>query len=214
VQRNRIEFHVWGSTRQQPDLPHSMIFDIDPDECLDFGDVKQAALDIRAILQAIELQSLPLLSGGKGFHVVIPLVPQGDWEQVKSFCQDFAELLARTDLARFIANMSERPGARVGYLRNGQRATAICPWSTRAQAGASCAVPVTWDELPHFESAIGFDVSPPQREPSSRTHGTSISRSNRFCGNGSAVPSGERHQENDAMAPRRMPSCETFAAGT
>lgn len=161
VQMNVLEFHIWGSRRQQPDLPHRMIFDIDPDDGLGFTAVKQAALDIRGILEALGLQSWPLLSGGKGVHVVVPVVPEADWDQVKSFCQDFAELLARTDRSRFVANMSKmkRKGRMfLDYLRNGQGSTAICPWSTRARAGASCAVPVSWDELPTCESANGFDV--------------------------------------------------------
>ncbi|MER9647962.1 DNA ligase D [Mesorhizobium sp. M0199] len=161
VQMNVLEFHIWGSLRQQPDLPHRMIFDIDPDEGLGFTAVKQAALDIRGILEALGLQSWPLLSGGKGVHVVVPLVPEADWDEVKSFCQDFAELLARTDPSRFLANMSKakRKGRIfLDYLRNGQGSTAICPWSTRARAGAACAVPVSWKELPSCESANGFDV--------------------------------------------------------
>ncbi|MER9301945.1 DNA ligase D [Mesorhizobium sp. M0496] len=161
VQMNVLEFHIWGSLRQLPDLPHRMIFDIDPDEGLDFSAVKQAALDIRGILEALGLQSWPLLSGGKGVHVVVPLVPLADWDEVKSFCQDFAELLARTDPSRFVANMNKakRKGRMfLDYLRNGQGSTAICPWSTRARAGASCAVPVSWEELPTCESANDFDV--------------------------------------------------------
>jgi bifunctional non-homologous end joining protein LigD len=161
VQMNVLEFHIWGSLRQQPNHPHRMIFDIDPDEGLGFDDVKQAATDIRGVLEALGLQSWPLLSGGKGVHVVVPLVPEADWEAVKNFCQDFAELLARTDPSRFVANMSKarRKGRMfIDYLRNGQGATAICPWSTRARSGASCAVPVTWDELPTFKSASAFDV--------------------------------------------------------
>lgn len=161
VQMNVLEFHIWGSLRQQPDLPHRMIFDIDPDEGLGFTAVKQAALDIRGILEALGLQSWPLLSGGKGVHVVVPLVPEADWDEVKSFCQDFAELLARTDPSRFVANMSKakRKGRMfLDYLRNGQGSTAICPWSTRARAGAGCAVPVSWEELPSCESANCFDV--------------------------------------------------------
>ncbi|AZO57690.1 DNA ligase D [Mesorhizobium sp. M8A.F.Ca.ET.057.01.1.1] len=161
VQMNVLEFHIWGSRRQQPGLPHRMVFDIDPDEGLGFTAVKQAAVDIRGILEALGLQSWPLLSGGKGVHVVVPLVPVADWDEVKSFCQDFAELLARTDPSRFVANMSKakrRGRVFLDYLRNGQGSTAICPWSTRARAGASCAVPVSWEELPTCESANGFDV--------------------------------------------------------
>ena len=140
VQMNVLEFHVWGSTRQQPSLPHRIVFDIDPDEGLGFNEVKQAAVDIRGVLEALGLQSWPLLSGGKGVHVVVPLVPKADWQAVKSFCQDFAELLARTDPSRFVANMSKakRKGRMfIDYLRNGQGSTAICPWSTRARAERS-----------------------------------------------------------------------------
>lgn len=173
VQMNVVEFHVWGSLREQPDLPHRMVFDIDPDEKLDFGAVREAAVDIRGVLEALGLQSWPLLSGGKGIHVVVPLVPEANWEKVKGFCQDFAELLARTDPARFIANMSKaKRDGRIflDYLRNGQGATAICPWSTRARPGGTCAVPVSWDELPGLKGANVFDVfaavaRAEQREP-------------------------------------------------
>lgn len=161
VQMNTLEFHVWGSDRHEPDLPERMVFDIDPDEGLDFSDVNQAAKDIRDILGAVGLQSWPLLSGGKGIHVVVPLVPEANWTEVKTFCQDFAELLSRTDPDRFVANMSKakRKGRMfLDYLRNGQGSTAVCPWSTRARAGGTVAVPVTWDELDDLDRANVFDI--------------------------------------------------------
>jgi bifunctional non-homologous end joining protein LigD len=161
VQMNTLEFHVWGSTRQQPRQPERMVFDIDPDEGLGFEHVKHAATDIRDVLSTLGLQSWPLLSGGKGVHVVVPLVPRADWDEVKSFCQAFAEMLARTDPHRFVANMSKarRKGRMfLDYLRNGQGATAICPWSTRARAGGTVAVPVTWDELAKLDRANTFDI--------------------------------------------------------
>ncbi|WEK04714.1 MAG: DNA ligase D [Candidatus Devosia phytovorans] len=161
VQINALEFHIWGSDRHDPDLPDRMVFDIDPDEGLGFEQVKKAATDIRDLLGAIGLQSWPLLSGGKGVHVVVPLVPEADWEAVKSFCKNFAELLARTEPDRFVANMSKarRKGRMfLDYLRNGQGSTAICPWSTRARAGGTVAVPVTWEELQGFDRASAFDI--------------------------------------------------------
>lgn len=161
VQMNTLEFHVWGSDRYTPDLPERLVFDIDPDENLDFGHVKQAAVDIRDILGAIGLQSWPLVSGGKGVHVVVPLVPEADWTAVKDFCKDFAELLAKTEPHRFVANMSKarRKGRMfLDYLRNGQGSTAICPWSTRARTGGTVAVPVTWEELESLDRANAFDI--------------------------------------------------------
>lgn len=161
VQMNALEFHIWGSDRHDADLPARMVFDIDPDEGLGFEHVKKAATDIRDLLGAIGLQSWPLVSGGKGVHVVVPLVPEADWEAVKSFCKNFAELLARTEPDRFVANMSKarRKGRMfLDYLRNGQGSTAICPWSTRARAGGTVAVPVTWDELQGLDRASAFDI--------------------------------------------------------
>lgn len=161
VQMNTLEFHIWGSTRQEPSRPERMVFDIDPDEDLGFEDVKQAAKDIRDVLGALGLRSWPLLSGGKGIHVVVPLVPEADWTEVKAFCHDFAQMLARTDPHRFVANMSKvrrKERMFIDYLRNGQGATAICPWSTRARNGGTVATPVGWDNLDSIERANAFDV--------------------------------------------------------
>ncbi|HEY8358786.1 MAG TPA: DNA ligase D [Ramlibacter sp.] len=161
VQMNTLEFHIWGSDRHNPDLPERMVFDIDPDEGLDFSHVKQAAFDIRNILGALGLTSWPLVSGGKGVHVIVPLVPEADWNAVKSFCQNFAVLLAKTEPNSFVASMSkaQRKGRMfLDYLRNGQGSTAICPWSTRARTGGTVAVPVTWEELNGLDRANGFDI--------------------------------------------------------
>lgn len=100
--------------------------------------------------------------------MVVPLVPEADWSAVKGFCQDFAELLAKTDPQRFVANMSKarRKGRMfLDYLRNGQGRTAICPWSTRARAGGTCAVPVTWEELNGMDPPTPSISSPPPHGP-------------------------------------------------
>ena len=91
-----------------------MVFDIDPDENLDFGHIKQAAVDIRDVLDVIGLRSWALLSGGKGVHVVVPLVPKADWSAVKDFCQSFAKLMAKSDPERFVTNMSMARGKDLG----------------------------------------------------------------------------------------------------
>ena len=83
-------------------------------------------------------------------HLVVPLLPQTEWERAKEFCRAVAEGLAREYPERFTANMakSKRRGRIfIDYLRNGRGATAIAAYSTRARAGASVAVPIGWDEL-------------------------------------------------------------------
>ena len=73
VQMGTIEFHGWGSRASDVEAPDRMVFDLDPDEGLDFGDVKSAAKDIHDRLADIGLTSFAMLSGGKGVHVVVPL---------------------------------------------------------------------------------------------------------------------------------------------
>ena len=73
VQMGTIEFHGWGSANAALEKPDRMVFDLDPDEELDFADTKKAAEHLREQLAELGLVSFPLLSGGKGIHVVVPL---------------------------------------------------------------------------------------------------------------------------------------------
>lgn len=161
VQMGTIEFHVWGSRTSDVEKPDRMIFDLDPDEGLDFGDVKQAAKDIRAKLRDIGLVSFAMLSGGKGIHVVVPLTPGHDWDTHKDFAKRFAEALSLAEPDRFVATMSKakRKGKIfVDYLRNQRGSTAVTPFSARAREGAPVAVPIAWDELDGFKDAHPFSI--------------------------------------------------------
>ncbi|KKC24724.1 DNA ligase D [Sphingomonas sp. SRS2] len=161
VQMGTIEFHVWGSLVADIEKPERIIFDLDPDVGLDFNDVKKAAKDIRAMLADIGLVSFPMLSGGKGIHVIVPLTPQAEWPLVKDFTHRFAEALAQAEPDRFVANMAK--AKRVGrifidYLRNQRGATAVTPYSARARENAPVAVPISWDELDGFDRASAFTI--------------------------------------------------------
>jgi bifunctional non-homologous end joining protein LigD len=161
VQMGTIEFHGWGSRVDALERPDRMIFDLDPDEGLDFGDTKKAAEFVRDQLGEIGLASFPLLSGGKGVHVVVPLTPQAEWPAVRDFAERFAKALAQGHSDRFVAVMSKakRKGRIfIDYLRNQRGSTAIMPYSARARAGAPVAAPVTWSELRDLDTAANWHV--------------------------------------------------------
>jgi bifunctional non-homologous end joining protein LigD len=89
-------------------------------------------------------------TGGKGLHLVVPIDRRHDWDAVKTFCKQVADLIVQADPSRYTANMSKaaRPGKIfVDYLRNTRGATAIVPYSTRARPGATVSTPLTWQEL-------------------------------------------------------------------
>jgi bifunctional non-homologous end joining protein LigD len=161
VQMGTIEFHGWGSRVADVDLPDRMIFDLDPDEGLDFGDVKDAARDIRDRLADLGLTSFAMLSGGKGVHVVVPLSPGHDWDAHKDFARRFAEALSIAQPDRFTATMSKakRKGKIfIDWLRNQRGSTAVVPFSARARSGAPVAAPVAWNELAKLDGADAFSI--------------------------------------------------------
>src|SRR3546814_11355926 len=89
-----IEFHGWGSKVDAVEKPDRLIFDLDPDEGLGFDAVKKAARDLKRHLADMGLQTLPLLTGGKGLHIVVPLTPAAKWPTVQELANRFALALA------------------------------------------------------------------------------------------------------------------------
>ncbi len=161
VQMGTIEFHGWGSTVADIEKPDRLVFDLDPDEGLGFEEVKRAAKDLRVILADMGLQTFPMLTGGKGVHVIVPLQPRAEWPEVKDFAQRFAIAMASAEPDRFTANLAKaRRKGRIfiDYLRNQRGATAIMPYSARAREGAPVAVPINWDELDEMEGGNRFTV--------------------------------------------------------
>src|SRR5690606_28181229 len=142
TQMNVLEWHLWGALTKDVEKPERIIFDIDPDEGLGFEHVRAAAIDIRAELAELGLETYPLVSGGKGIHVIAPLRPGLGWPETKAFCKAVAQHLAQKYPDRFTANMSKakRKGKLfIDYLRNERGATAIAPWSSRSRQGAPAA---------------------------------------------------------------------------
>ncbi|WP_026381416.1 DNA ligase D [Afifella pfennigii] len=161
VQMGVREFHIWGARIDAIEKPERLIFDLDPDEGLGFSDVKRAAFHLRERLAELGLESFPLLTGGKGVHVVAPLVRRREWPEVKAFCKAFAVKLAAEAPDRYVATMSKakRKGRIfIDYLRNERGSTAIAPFSTRAREGAPVATPLAWEELSGVKAAGSYDV--------------------------------------------------------
>lgn len=156
VQMGALELHVWGSHNDTLEMPDRIVFDLDPDEDIGFAAVRDAARDMRDRLKALGLETFPMVTGGKGVHVIAPLTPKYGWDDVKAFCEAVARMMAAEEPKRFlaVATKAKRTGRIfIDYLRNGRGATAICPFSTRARRGAPVAWPVTWAQLAKLDTA-------------------------------------------------------------
>ncbi len=150
VQAAVVEIHPWGSMADDLERPDRLIFDLDPGDDVPWSDVIAAALEVRQRLKDQGLESFVKTTGGKGLHVVLPVEPRADWDEVKAFTRSIAEAMAKDAPARYVATMTKtaRHGRIfVDYFRNGRGATAVSAYSTRAFAHATVSAPLQWEEL-------------------------------------------------------------------
>ena len=156
-----VEFHGWGSRAGSIEAPDRLVIDLDPDPRLGFDNVKDAAFQVQRSFEALALESFALLSGGKGIHVIVPLEPLAEWDEVRDFAKTFCTALAEASPERFtvaLPKAQRRGRIFLDFLRNQRTATAILPYSARARPGMPVAAPVTWDELREIDRSDTFTI--------------------------------------------------------
>lgn len=166
VQSGVLEIHAWNSRVDDLERPDTLVFDLDPSDGVALAFVKDTARRVRDLLEQLGLVGFLRATGGKGLHVVVPVVPEHDWDHVKAFARGVAEAVAAADPERLTTKLSKQQ--RVGkvfidYLRNSRGATAIVNYSTRSRRGAPVAVPLRWSELAKLASPAAYDVDSVRR---------------------------------------------------
>jgi bifunctional non-homologous end joining protein LigD len=150
VQMGVLEMHTWNSTIEDVERPNRLVIDLDPGEQVPWQKVIDAAGIVRRALESLDLDSFCKTTGGRGVHVVVPLVPHAGWAECLAFARALGEAIEHADPATYTTDFSKR-GRRakilIDYLRNNRGNTSVAAYSTRARAHAPVSVPLTWDEL-------------------------------------------------------------------
>jgi bifunctional non-homologous end joining protein LigD len=150
AQMGVLEIHPWGSKNESLEKPDRIIFDMDPDEAIDWKVLADTAKEFRSRLENLGLQSFVKTTGGKGLHVVAPLKPEYEWPDMKEFCHNVVLGMERKNPGLYVTKMTKalrKNRIYLDYLRNDRGSTAIAPYSTRARSGAPVALPLEWKEL-------------------------------------------------------------------
>jgi bifunctional non-homologous end joining protein LigD len=133
-----VELHPWAATADDYEHADQLVFHLDPGTRVAWDIVTKSALALRDVLEEEEgLACWPKLTGGKGVHVMAPLVPKKlTHDAAHAYAKRFAARMAADDPQRYV--MVADPARRAGkifidYLRNGRGTTAIGTYSPRAR---------------------------------------------------------------------------------
>jgi bifunctional non-homologous end joining protein LigD len=109
----------------------------------------EVALILKQLLDALELQSFPKTSGGKGFHVLVPIDRRSTFDDTRQFAEHIAGAIARAHpkLATTEWSKSRRRGVLIDSNQNGEGKTIASVYSVRPKPGAPVSTPLAWDEV-------------------------------------------------------------------
>jgi bifunctional non-homologous end joining protein LigD len=144
-----LELHVPVTRVAHIQRPDRIVLDLDPKPGA-LALVRRAAHIVRDSLGELGLETVPVATGSKGYHLVAAIRPEIDWDVIGIALQKFATLLSHDHPEELttVFRIAER-GDRVfvDWLRNQMLATVVAPYSLRARPRAPVAAPLSWDEI-------------------------------------------------------------------
>ena len=157
AQMGVLEVHPWGSRNDDLEHPDRIIIDLDPDAAISWTRLAESAAEVRKQLKKLGLESFLKSTGGKGLHVVVPIVPEYDWLAIKQLAHAFVLQMEKGEPGLYLTKMSKaarKDRIFLDYLRNERGATAVAAFSPRARAGAPVSLPLNWSELKLAERPV------------------------------------------------------------
>jgi len=145
-----LGFHVWPSQAADQEHADELRIDLDPTPGVTFEMVREAAVEVRGLLDELGVVGLPKTTGNRGIHVYMRLLPRWSSYDVRAAAVAVArELERRRPELITAAWWKEERGRRVfvDFNQNAPHKTIFGAWSVRARPGAQVSTPFAWSEL-------------------------------------------------------------------
>lgn len=153
-----IDLNPWYARCDDVNRPDFLHFDLDPVPPAAFAEVRQAALLLKAYLDARKVESYAKTTGSRGIHIYVPIQRKPLQKEVWSVAKKIAFELAKEypDAITSEYRVALRPPGRVlvDYNQNAWGRTLASVYSVRPQPRATVSGPVTWQEV-----ANGIEIS-------------------------------------------------------
>ena len=145
-----LGFHVWPYLAAEPKFTDELRLDLDPQPGTDFTHIREAARELRTLLDELDIVGYPKTTGNKGLHVYVRLEQRWDSYQVRSAAVAVARELERRRPDILTAEWwKEDRGERVfvDFNQNAPHKTVFGAWCVRARPGAQVSAPLRWEEI-------------------------------------------------------------------
>jgi bifunctional non-homologous end joining protein LigD len=143
-----LELHPWTSRTDMPDRADQLVFDLDPGD--PSQSVVRAAHQLKAVLDALGLESMVKTSGKRGLHVVVPIERRYEPQEVRGLGLGIARATAACRPEELTVEMRKaKRGDRLllDWSRNGAAQTVVAAWSPRAHPAGTVSMPLDWSEV-------------------------------------------------------------------
>jgi DNA ligase D len=149
-----LGFHPWPYLAVSPHLTDELRLDLDPQPGVTFDMLREAASEVKALLDECGILAFPKTTGSRGIHIYARLVAKQNSFGVRSMAVAIArELERRRPELITAAWWKEERGTRVfiDFNQNAPHKTVFGTWAVRPRVGGQVSTPFAWSELPSID---------------------------------------------------------------
>jgi len=160
-----IELHPHAVRATNLDHPDELRVDLDPGPGVAWSDVRTVALEVKALLEEMNLRGWPKTSGSRGMHVNVRIEPRWTFREVRRAALALSREIERRapKLATSKWWKEERHGVFLDYNQNAKDRTTCSAYSVRPLPDARVSTPIHWDEVADCDPADFNVLTVPKR---------------------------------------------------